>query len=99
MIWLMMPAWAWNSQCFLGYQDPQYPNEPAICADGYEKARNRWVWDDGYYSIMRSPEHAEIFERALLLAGLPEELAEVDVDDARDGGHRGVGRGPAERIL
>ncbi len=80
MIWLLSPAFGWQSECFTGEADPDYAGEPQICEDGYHKARERWVvhsTDDlnpmAKYGEIRFPEHALIFEEASASSGVPSE--------------------------
>ena len=79
MVWVSV-ALAWQSQCFTGQSDPEHAGEPEICADGYHKARNRYVLPEGVsgvsYSTIRNPEHAWIWDVSADRAGLPSSLVD-----------------------
>lgn len=71
MILLLSSALAWQSECFTGQPDPDHAGHPQTCDDGYDKARNRYVWDGGIYSAVRFPEHAIIFDLSADKSGVP----------------------------
>lgn len=86
LLLLVAPAFGWMSECFIGAEDPKKAGHPQTCDDGFEKARYRWVWPEGFYAGTRVPEHALIWERAAALIGLPEELnGEFELQQFGDG--------------
>ncbi len=78
MILLLSNAMAWQSMCYTGHEDYSHPDHPAVCEDGYEKARNRWVWDEGFYGDIRIPEHEWIWAKAAKKSGVPLECNGCD---------------------
>lgn len=69
-------AWAWQSECYTT-EEGKTETVYRLCEDGKEKARNRWRPEPGViyeHHDLAIPEHALLWDSALLRAGLPEEL-------------------------